>query len=267
MKRMYLPGEAIANKYCAFTDTGKAVKPSEAIAPIIAQDLKSNQFRIIGTGFFVGHQGIMVTAKHVLDDVRPNGKVNGPIGVCHMLENDTYILRNIKQSFEYPDSDVAVVVLDQPKHKQTGHILTNKAVHLSFNDCSIGDDVCTFAYPKSVVQSDGVKHIMHFSSTFFEGKLVKEFPNGRDKGMLPNPCWQTNMHIHGGASGGPVFNKQGHVIGINSTSLTIDTSCSFISTISHIRDLSIRNISLNGSKAKDYSFEQLIKLGVISSKY
>ncbi len=39
MKIKYLPGEAIANKYCAYTEAGKTVKPSEAVAPIIAQDL------------------------------------------------------------------------------------------------------------------------------------------------------------------------------------------------------------------------------------
>jgi hypothetical protein len=175
-------------------------------------------------------------------------------------------MRNIKQSFEYPNSDVAIVVLDQPKHKVTGKTLKNKIVTLSFDDCQVGDNICTFAYPKSVVESNGKKHLMEFSPAFFEGKLVKEYPRGRDKTILPNPCWQADMHIHSGASGGPVFNSQGHVVGINSTSINGDTSCSFISTIHHIMNLKIRNVSVNSSQAKDYTFKELIKMGVISTK-
>ena len=33
----------------------------------------------------------------------------------------------------------------------------------------------------------------------------------------------------------------------------------------HIMNLKIRNISVNSSKAKDYTFEELIRLGVIST--
>lgn len=265
MRRKKLDGEINGKRYQATTGTGKVAELSEAVVPILAQDINNYQFRFIGTGFFIGCEGLMITAKHVLDDVRHEGEVIGPIGVCHIIEDDKFYMRNIKQSFEYPNSDVAIVVLDQPRHKVTGEILKNKVVTLSFDNCHVGDDICTFAYPKSVVESDGKKHLMEFSPTFFEGKLVKEYPSGRDKTMLPNPCWQTDMHIHGGASGGPVFNSQGHVVGINSTSFG-DTSCSFISNIYHIINLMIRNISVNSSTAKDYTFEELIKMGVISTK-
>ena len=265
MRREKLAGEINNKEYQTVTDTGKIAKLSEGVAPILAQDIESHKFRFVGTGFFIGHEGLMITAKHVLDDVRPKGKVIGPIGVCHMMEDDRFYLRNIKRSFEYKNSDVSIVILDKPKHKVTGETLKNKVVKLSFDDCQVGDDVCTFAYPKSVVQSDGKEHLMEFSPAFFEGKLVEEYPDGRDSTMLPNPCWQTDMHIHGGASGGPVFNSQGHVVGINSTSLIVDTSCSFISTIYHIMNLKIKNISVNNSKAKDYSFEELIRIGVIST--
>lgn len=266
MRRQKLVGEIDGNKYRVTTDAGKIAKLSEAVVPVLAQDIDNHQFRFVGTGFFISQEGLMITAKHVLDAVRPEGKVIGPIGVCHMTEDDKYFMRNIKQSFEYPNSDVVVVVLDQPRHKVTGEILRNKIVTLSFDDCHVGDDICTFAYPNSVVESSDKNYIMEFSPAFFEGKLITEYPSGRDKTMLPNPCWQTDMHIHGGASGGPVFNSQGHVIGINSTSLTDDTSCSFISTIYHIMNLMIRNISVNSSPVKNYTLKELIKMGVISAK-
>ena len=136
MIREKLAGEINNKKYQAVTDAGKIANFSEAVAPILAQDIENDQFRFVGTGFFVGCEGLMITAKHILDDVRPKGKVIGPIGVCHMMENDRFYLRNIKQSFEYPNSDIAIVILDQPKHKVTGETLKNKTVKLSFDDCN-----------------------------------------------------------------------------------------------------------------------------------
>lgn len=266
MHRQRLMGEIDGKKYRVATDAGKVAKPIEAIIPVLVQDIDDHEFRFIGTGFFIGQGGLMITAKHVLDEVRPKGTVIGPIGVCHMTEDGKYLMRNIKQSFECPNSDVVVVVLDQPRHKVTGEILKNKIVTLSFDECHAGDDICTFAYPNSIIQNIDKKHVMKFAPAFFEGKLIMEYPNGRDKSMLPNPCWQTDMHIHGGASGGPVFNSQGHVIGVNSTSLTDDTGCSFISTIYHIMNLMIWNISVNNSPAKNCTLKELIEIGVVSAK-
>ncbi len=106
MHRQKLRGEADGNIFRAITDDGKTAKPIEAIIPVLAQDIDDHQFRFIGTGFFIGQGGLMITAKHVLDEVRPRGTVIGPIGVCHMTEDGRYFMRNIKQSFEYPNSDV-----------------------------------------------------------------------------------------------------------------------------------------------------------------
>jgi len=224
MRKDKLAGEVDGKKYQVLSDAGQVAQLSEAVAPILVQEMDSLRLQFVGTGFFIGHEGLMITAKHVLDVVRSRGKVVGPIGVCHMTAGNKFHLRNIMRSFEYPNSDVAVVLLDQPRHKFTGETLKNRVVTLSFDECRKSDPICTFAYPKSVVESDGRKHLMEFSPAIFEGRLIEEFPTGRDKSILPNPCWQTSMHIYSGASGGPVFNLEGRVIGVNSTSLTNDTS-------------------------------------------
>jgi len=53
-------------------------------------------------------------------------------------------------------------------------------------------------------------------------------------------CIQTNMQIKGGASGGPVFNDEGYVIGINSTGFEMTDSeepISFVTPIQKVFDI------------------------------
>lgn len=258
-----LSGESDIRKFIAKTNQGVFVDPTEAIVPVILQHLESGQFKFVGTAFFIMMNGLIVTAKHVLDEVRENGQVFGPIGIIQFFGKNKYCMRNIKKSYEYPNSDVALALLDQPKHKITGKPILNKVLSLSLSGANTGDSVFTYAYPKTLVEVENKKHIFRIASSIYEGRLIAEFPDGRDSALLPNPCWQTDIHIHGGASGGPVFNKDGHVIGINSTSFSSDPSCSFISTLSHIQNLRMQGISFSNSNLVDPTVRELIDAGLI----
>lgn len=259
-----LSGESDIQNFSARTDLGTPTDPTEAIVPVLAQDLNTGHFRFVGTAFFIIVNGLIVTAKHVLDDVRQHGRVIGPIGVIHFVGNNTYYFRNIKKSYEYPNSDVALALLDQPTHKITGAPLLNKVLTLSLCGATSGDRVFTYTYPKTSIDINVQKQVLRITSSIYEGTLIREFPDGRDSTMLPNPCWQTDIHIHGGASGGPVFNDKGHVIGVNSTSFQNDPSCSFISTLSHIKNLRISGVSVPEKNMTDPTIRELLDSGLIS---
>lgn len=258
-----LNGTSNPNEFKAYSENGTIADPTEAIFPIIKQDMCSGSFSFVGTGFFVSWQGLIITAKHVLRDVISKERVNSPIGICQFLPNDEYILRNIKKGFWFDKSDVAVAVLDQPTHKTSKELLKNKVLKISLEKCAQGDPVFTFAYPDSEISENEKKQTMEFAHAFFAGELQEEYPEGRDQGMLPNPCWRCNIHIHKGASGGPVFNASGKVIGINSTSFSNDPSCSFVSTLSHIIDLKIRDIKIEGYKKNDFTLKELSEIGMV----
>ena len=94
----------------------------------------------------------------------------------------------------------------------------------------------------------------------------QDYEDERGSALLKNPCWQTNMCIHSGSSGGPVFNKDGMVIGINSVSYS-DQNFSFISTLYHIMNLKIRHLDIIGYEKKDFTLKELSDIGIIGIKW
>jgi hypothetical protein len=80
-----------------------------------------------------------------------------------------------------------------------------------------GDLVATYAYQSTIIQSAETGQLFSFNPEFYEGRIVGYLANGRDRVMLPGPCYRTDMVIHHGASGGPVADPSGRVFGINST--------------------------------------------------
>lgn len=79
--------------------------------------------------------------------------------------------------------------------------------------------------------------------------------------MHPNACYQTNMKILSGASGGPVFNSAGNVIGVNSTSFTVDPPyTSFISSIVGAFNIIVEGVMPYAYKEK-WTIEELCNLG------
>ncbi len=67
--------------------------------------------------------------------------------------------------------------------------------------------------------------------------------------MLPAPCYQTTMVLHGASSGGPVFAYGGAVVGINSTGVEGVDDVSFISRVADIFPLGVPDVVLPSEDA------------------
>lgn len=240
-------GKALRGQYYAQTGDGADTNPSEAIFPILTQQ-NDGLFVAIGTGFFIAENGVFVTAAHVgqavLDE---HGNATGPFGLFQFLPPNQYYVRPIHRVTRHLVADIAVGVAAPMHHNTTGAPMPNKILTLAAKPPLVGSNVCTYAYPKTVIEP-GKPQVVRFEPGFFDGLLLEHLPSGRDTVILPGPCFRTSIVIHGGASGGPVVDANGTVFAVNSTGFE-DDDLSYVSCISQVLDLAITGVALPGDPA------------------
>lgn len=255
-----LRGEAIQEQFKVRASNGEEFEPTRAIFPIFKHDADGS-LRLLGTGFFITVHGIFVSAKHVFTDViDEDGKATGPLSIIQFGENNTFYHRPVASCAVHGEADVAVGVCANMKHKVTGEPLANKVLTLSLTYPQIGETVFTYAYPGTEVLKKEKQEI-RIAPRFYDGAVVDYFPKGRDRTMLPFPCYQTSIYLHGGASGGPVFSENGRVIGVNSTGYEGGHDISFISRIQDIYDLELHDVVfLDEKEPRRVSIRELVPI-------
>lgn len=262
-------GHIPSDQFNVQTGDGQPVKPDKAIFPLFKENF-DGMMELVGTAFFIHHLGIFVTAKHVFLDAyqQENGGWTQKANLfgLHLFGNDNYMARAVVSATIHNNADLAVGRLQPAKHNVTNEPLTNQVVSLSFTALQVGEKVFTYAYPNTVVQREHDESFtqIHTWPMFYGGEVVKFYPGGRDKAMLPNPCYQTSMTIHGGASGGPVFNSKGKVCALNSTGYPDMLDVSFISRIEEILPLHVEGIRLqDDDEPRAISISEMIEMGQI----
>jgi hypothetical protein len=125
---------------------------------------------------------------------------------------------------------------------------------LDFNPIEIGDNIATFAFPKTTTQHDESDNSYEFTFTgdWQAGQIQDLHKDGFSR--LKNKCYQTSINIKDGASGGPVI-KGNKVIGINSSAFDLtqdDDPISFITPIELLKEMNFK------IKSKDYTINDLI---------
>lgn len=94
----------------------------------------------------------------------------------------------------------------------------------------VGQQITAFGYPKTKVRQlvDGEYKVQLAPLT--AGGTVREMhPTGRDRSMLPFPCFRTDARMDAGMSGGPVFNEAGRVCGVVTSSYDYDPTVPTVS--------------------------------------
>lgn len=238
-----MPKDIHAGRHRFMDHDGRDTRGYQVIFPILKQ-VKEDSFELIGTGFFISSCGLFASAKHVLRDCFDGkGSQQYPICLVHFLPDNHYLFRNIVWCSSHNSCDVAIGLAEPAAETEP-----NPVVMLTTSSPAIGETVVTYAYPKTEIQEVGKNQVLNFKPDFYDGQVVMSFPNGRDKIMLPGPCYQTSMVIHGGASGGPVVGKPGRVFAINSTGYDGTSDISFVSRIDEILRLEIPFVKLPGGQ-------------------
>jgi hypothetical protein len=244
----------MVKEVCAHDEKGVKTHPREVIFPIFKVDNK-NCYHLIGTGFYIADNGIMVTAKHVIEDAI---KSNLSLETLH-FEGENWVLRKVDFFTLHSDADIAIVHLKGLIFKKSGLPLINSKLKIGYCKPKEGDHLYTYAYPKTSVAYEDIQRF-NVVPTTFDGYVSDAYPNGRDRVMLPSACYLVQMDIKGGASGGPVMDSSGAVVAINSTSFNYpndDIGTTFVSCFQDVLEM-----DFNSSAPEERSLEPL-KLGTV----
>lgn len=241
------------------TDTNSIVKAEEAIIPI-CQWVESRDLKFVGTGFFIA-QNMFITAKHVLLNETNTKPIDNPV-TFSFLDGHFYN-RTIFKVVAHDTADIAIGLVKPIVKSDTKEAIRNRQLVLDLSDCHTGHPVATYAYPLTTISNEENLTIANFESKFASGLITEIYPDGRDKYILPGPCYQTTMEILGGASGGPVFNSAGKVIGVNSTGFDGEP-LSFITRIHEALTFKLDDIKIGDQYIEKINLFELAQRGIVS---
>jgi V8-like Glu-specific endopeptidase len=220
----------------------------EAVFPIVTFNPINKEWKCLGTGYFINPKGAFATAKHLF--MNSDKKTEPTLYGIQKVSDDEYHVRPISKLIAHGNADIMIGTLG-PRRLPNNNLkpADSKYFKLDLNKLDNGDLISTYAYPNSKrEQLQNNSYEFTFQGDYATGKIIDFHERSP---VVENRCYQTNMRMESGASGGPVL-KDNHIVGVNSSSFTLiegEEPISYITPIDFILDLSVyenkRIISVN----------------------
>jgi hypothetical protein len=198
--------------------------------------VKNGAYVFIGTGSYIDEYGGFVPAKHVFE----NKDLDEDSKYVMVMPDQNH--REVEHIFLHPERDIALGKPFECVYEATNGPALNDAWVYTDKTQIQGEKIWGSGYADSYYL-EKKPDVMRFRLQPYIGEIVdvcKNCPSGFLKGM----CYQTNMHIKSGASGGPVINSRGRLIGVMSSSFDTDEGEShvgFITPILYVADIIVES--------------------------
>ena len=169
------------------------------------------------SGFFINDTGLAVTAKHVVQGATYSMKAEIP------GDSKKYRVRILKESRK---NDLALLQVE----------IKRPTPYLEIRDPETlvpGEEVLAVGNPLLVFKETVTKGI--FSRIFLESDWKKELKMKRPPYKFKGDWVQFSAPIIGGNSGGPLVDKEGHLVGIVSLGNTVHKAINFAVPSSYIK--------------------------------
>lgn len=199
----------------AKTGDGKEIDPRAGVVPIM-KEMEPGKLKIVGTGFYVTRYGLFLTAQHVMSDLTTSKPKELGVGyIIHSLDENEVHMRRIRSCSLLQTADLALGQAENFMDKFLDAPLMNLRSILTTEVPRTGSGLITYAYPENEIldftQSERAPVV---SSDYFEGSFLGHISAG-ERSPMPYAHFDTDIEIRSGASGGPVFDEGGRVIGVN----------------------------------------------------
>jgi hypothetical protein len=189
------------------------------------------EHKIVGTGFFLDSNGFFLSARHVFEGNKSALDIEDAKGFAVYCVHSVHLSRrlvarhiDVTSIKTRRDTDIAAGFVEMNQFGKGDNSITDaelrNTAHFNYatnTDVPVGTGIWTVAYPLATVtrlENGGVN--IYAQSDMYVGKITKHYPERRDW-LLDWPCYETDMEIKSGASGGPVCisGSSGFVFGVN----------------------------------------------------
>lgn len=207
-----------------------------SVLPVVL--VKNDRMRSLGTCFAISNHGLCMTAKHVIEEVpyledsEGHRTVDGALGALYISPDPPddgsadlmggFIPMSTANTIA--GVDIAIMHLRLPTNVETGEFIQFPAQPLRLDFPKDGERLLALGYEAGewMFDNDDV-HTLSQTFTASTGFAGAVHPTGRDKVVMPTPCFQTSAPFRSGMSGGPVIAAQdGRVLGVVSTGFEVE---------------------------------------------
>lgn len=205
----------------------------EAVFPLVA--IVNDILHPVGTAFAIHPEGMLITARHVLEYAASLSKTYGLYALYMSAANKVDNpepgeappifggLFPIEKFWADNLHDVAVCLSNPPVIMKTGKRLQLRCIKLEVTPPRVGEHISAVGYYAMQATSDGTN--LYEQKTAISTATVTEiFHVSRDKSAANYPCFHTDARFDAGMSGGPIMNENGNACGIVSRGMLPDLS-------------------------------------------
>ncbi len=222
----------------------------KAIVPVFQRYI-TGEYRIIGTAFYALKPNIFITAKHIFE----GSDINDDDSFYIFIEgaSEPTLIGHINN---YDSADIALLTVDGGINNYLCNINPLAVMNLG---PEIHEIMAIFGYSHSHVDPSDtfeleygeVQQHMRIRTKWELGGVIDIHNNGR--GFVKGPCFETSVLAEGRDSGAPIFNSNGFVIGILSSSMSFESGLpnSICTSL-----LQLAEIPINGIPIKKLWFKE-----------
>jgi S1-C subfamily serine protease len=170
-----------------------------SINPVSKGLSESKSWKGNGSGIIISKDGYFVTNNHVVENMN-----DFEVEFKYAKEIRSFHAKLVKTD---PTNDLAILKIDDPNFKNLNSIPYN----FYSRSAVMGTEVFALGYP--------LAHVMGKDIKFTDGKI-----SSKTGYMGDITCYQTTTPIQPGNSGGPLFDHNANLLGINSSGLRKDVA-------------------------------------------
>jgi hypothetical protein len=243
--------------HSAFNGDGRPIEPSDCVVPIL-KETEPGRLLLVGTGCYVTRYGLILTAAHVLQDLVEHDSLGGAY-VMHQAGESTIHMRRLRSASWLNDFDLGLAQADNFVEKVPQQPLMNMRARLSSRVPPVGEALVTYAYPQNTAldfRDPDAQPVVR--AAYYDG-TVTEHLTSEQRPRFPYFHIETSVHVRSGASGGPVFDSRGYVIGIASSGWDFGEADDVepLSSVTLVRDLISLTLPLRLLPADSWEARQL----------